>query len=244
MTTHSAPSSRARPATLREWAFAWFGRHVARRAAGRERLGYALDQRQLGPRLRITAARPLGQRFGPAFHAFEVGEQELGLDGLDVAQRVDRALDMGDAAALVAAHHMGDGVDLADVAEELVAQPLAPAGAAHQAGDVDELDLGRHHARRTRDPGKLGEPAIGHRDPRHVGLDGAEWVVLGRRAGTRRQGIEQGRLADVGQAGDAAPKTHCSPAQCSPAQCSPAQCSPAQRSLALRPWRVWDRAAG
>jgi hypothetical protein len=36
-----------------------------------------------------------------------------------------------------------DGVDLADVAEELVAQAFALGRAAHQAGDVDEAELGR-----------------------------------------------------------------------------------------------------
>ena len=50
---------------------------------------------------------------------------------------------MGDVAALEAAQHVDDRVDLADVGEELVAEPFALGGAAHQAGDVDELELGR-----------------------------------------------------------------------------------------------------
>ena len=45
--------------------------------------------------------------------------------------------------------HVEDGVDLADVAEELVAEALALAGAAHQAGDVDELERGRDHLARA-----------------------------------------------------------------------------------------------
>ena len=52
-------------------------------------------------------------------------------------------VDVGHVAVLEAAQHVGDGVDLADVGEELVAQALALAGAAHQAGDVDEFELGR-----------------------------------------------------------------------------------------------------
>ena len=83
-----------------------------------------------------------------ALEAVEVGEHQLGLDRLGVAHRIDRALDMGDVAVLEAAQHMGDGVDLADVAEELVAEALAVRRAAHQAGDVDELELGRHDLRR------------------------------------------------------------------------------------------------
>ena len=37
---------------------------------------------------------------------------------------------------------MDDGVDLADVGEELVAEAFALGRAAHQAGDVDERELG------------------------------------------------------------------------------------------------------
>ena len=51
--------------------------------------------------------------------------------------------DVMDVRILEAAHHLDDGVDLADVGEELVAEPLALARALHQAGDVHELDGGR-----------------------------------------------------------------------------------------------------
>ena len=52
----------------------------------------------------------------------------------------DRAVDVDDVGIVEAAHHVDDGGGLADVAEELVAEALAGAGAAHEAGDVDELD--------------------------------------------------------------------------------------------------------
>ena len=78
------------------------------------------------------------QRVDALFQAVEIGQHQLGLDRLDVGDRIDPAFDMGDVVVLEAAHHMGDGVDLADVGEELVAEPLAFRGAAHQAGDVDE----------------------------------------------------------------------------------------------------------
>ncbi len=49
---------------------------------------------------------------------------------------------MLDVVILEAAQNMDDGVHLADVAEELVAQALALRGAAHEAGDVDEAQAG------------------------------------------------------------------------------------------------------
>jgi len=68
----------------------------------------------------------LGDR---AIEHLEVGEHELGLDDLRVALRVDAGEDVGHLAAWEAADHVGDGVDLADLAEKLVAEPfplLAP----------------------------------------------------------------------------------------------------------------------
>jgi hypothetical protein len=51
---------------------------------------------------------------------------------------------MGDVGVLEAAHHMRDGVDLADHGEELIAKPLAPGRAADEPGNVHESDAGRH----------------------------------------------------------------------------------------------------
>ena len=52
-----------------------------------------------------------------------------------------------------------------------------------------------------------GEARIGHLDDADVGLDGAERIVLRRDAGLG-QGVEEGGLADVGQADDAAFQSH------------------------------------
>ena len=56
---------------------------------------------------------------------------------------IDAALDVGHVGVLEAAQHVGHRVHLADVGQELVAEPLALGGAAHQAGDVDEGEAGR-----------------------------------------------------------------------------------------------------
>ena len=47
---------------------------------------------------------------------------------------------MADVVVGEAAGDEGDGVAVADVRQELVAEPLALGGAAHQAGHVDEVD--------------------------------------------------------------------------------------------------------
>ena len=98
---------------------------------------------------------------------------------------------------------MGDRVDLAQMAEKLVAEPLPLRGAAHQPGDIDEFELGRHDLRRFREAGADLEALVRHRDPADIGFDRVEngyfvasaaWVAVKR--------VEQGRLADIRQADD------------------------------------------
>ena len=115
---------------------------------------------------------------------------------------------MGDVAVLEAAHDMGDRVAFADVGEKLVAEPLALRGAAHEAGDVDEGQPRRDDLLRAGDPGEDFEPRIGHRDVADIGLDRAERIVRRLRRGGLRQRIEERRLADIGQADDAAFEAH------------------------------------
>ena len=95
----------------------------------------------------VATARPLFGCLGALLDAVEIGQQQLGLDGLGIAHRVDCGLDMGDVAFLEAAQDVADRVDLADVGEELVAEPFALAGAADEAGDIDELQICRHDRR-------------------------------------------------------------------------------------------------
>ena len=115
---------------------------------------------------------------------------------------------MGDVAALEAAQHMDDGIDLADVAEKLVAEPFAGRGAAHQAGNVDELELGLDDRLGAGNAGDLLQARIGHGDAADIRLDRAEGIIgrlRGRRLGQR---IEQGGLADIRQPDNPATKTH------------------------------------
>ena len=79
--------------------------------------------------------------------AFQVGEHQLGLDGVDVADRVELAAHMRDVLVLETAHDVRKRIHLAHVREKLVAKAFSPRGAADQARDIDErqargLDLG------------------------------------------------------------------------------------------------------
>jgi hypothetical protein len=140
--------------------------------------------------------------------ALHVGQHQLGLYHLRVGQRVDAVLDVGDVVVLEAAQHVGDGVHLADVRQELVAEALALGGAAHEAGDIDERQARRDGLPRLGNGGQLVEPLVGHAHLADVRLDGAERIIGGLCRCRLRQRVEQGGFADVRQTHDAAFKAH------------------------------------
>src|SRR5690606_28062892 len=134
-------------------------------------------------RVFLVALGAAPQPLDPAFQAGEVSQHQFRLDGLDVGHRIDGAGDVDDVVVLEAAHDVGDGGDLADMGQELVAEPLALMGALHQSGDVNELDAGRHDGRdATRLVVQLPQrrqTRVGDGDHADVAVDGRERVVGG-----------------------------------------------------------------
>ena len=84
---------------------------------------------------------------------------QLGVDRLEVVLRVHAALDVHDVVVGEAADDLRDRVGLADVREELVAEALALARAADDAGDVDERHGGGQDALGVEDLGELRRAA-------------------------------------------------------------------------------------
>ena len=191
----------------------------ARLVFGRERQGahgaafvqgglHRLQQPEHGGGFLVVAAFA---GFGVALHGFfdraQIGQAQLGLDDFDVGNGIDLAGHVNHVGVFKAAHHVHDGVCLADVRQKLVAQPFALAGAGHQPGDVHEFDDGGHHALGLDHLGQLFQARVGHFHHAGVGFDGAKRVVLG---GNARPGqrVEKSGLAHVGQAHDAALEAH------------------------------------
>ena len=96
---------------------------------------------------------------------------------------------------------MDDGIHLPDIGQKLIPKALALGGALHQPCDVHEFNdcrgefLGLMHL-----PQPL-QPLIRDGDHTHVGVDGAEGVVIRRNPGAGN-GVEEGGLAHIGQAND------------------------------------------
>ena len=103
---------------------------------------------------------------------------------------------MNDVVVVKAAHDLHDGVALADVGQELVAQALARGRALDQAGNVDKLDRRRHGGAGLGQAAQLVEPRVGHGDDADVGLDRAKGKVGGGSLAVFTDGVEQGGLKE------------------------------------------------
>lgn len=184
------------------------GKQGAHGLAFLQQLQRCFHDGKLRHRLLVLAGRTLARLFGTPFEAVEIREHQLGLDGVGVFDRMDTAFDMGDVVVLETAQHVHNGIHLADVGEELVAEALALGRAAHQPGDVYEGDARRDDLLRLGDVGELAHARIGHGDFAGVGLDRAERIV--RRLRRRRlcQRVEECGLADIRQPDDTAFEAH------------------------------------
>ncbi len=131
-----------------------------------------------------------------------VGEDKLEVNRDNIVRRVERSGNVDDVFVLKAAHDMDDGVHLANVCQKLVAKPLAPGRAAHEPGDIHELNDGGRVLFGVVHLRQHVEPFVRHGDDAHVRVDGAERVVrgLGRGACDR---VEKRAFADVRQANNA-----------------------------------------
>ena len=109
--------------------------------------------------------------------SLHIGEDQLGLDHLDIGAGVHLAVDVDDIVVGEHSHHLTDRVALADIGQELITQPGALRCAFDDAGDIDEGHRRRQDALRAEDLGQPVQPWIGHRDDALVGLDGGERIV-------------------------------------------------------------------
>ena len=137
----------------------------------------------------------------------QIGQTELGLDHLDVGDRIDLASDVDHVAVFKTAHHIDRGVGLANVSQKLVTQPLTRAGTCHQTGNIDKFNNRALDFLRVHDGRQCVETRIRHLNDPDIGFNRAKGIVLGRDAGLGQR-VEQGRFTDVGQAHDATFQTH------------------------------------
>jgi hypothetical protein len=101
-----------------------------------ESFDYCLDPTLFRDRFLVTGTRLTDNAVKAAFGLVKVGKEKLGLDRVQVPDRVNPALGVDDVRVVVGANDVKQGVGLTDVGEELVAQPFALVGAGDKSGDV------------------------------------------------------------------------------------------------------------
>lgn len=135
------------------------------------------------------------------FHGVEVFQLQLCVDDFLVAHGVHRAVHVDDVAVVEAAQHVDDGIALADVAQELVAESFTFAGAFHQPGNVDNVAHGGYDTPRVNQLGELRQPFVGYGHLPHLGVDCAEREVC-RLCLCAAQAVEKSGFSYVGKAHD------------------------------------------
>ena len=137
----------------------------------------------------------------------QIRHDQLHIDGLDIPHGVYGYVGAGvchyvhDIFVVKAADHMDDGIGLADVGQELVAEARTLTGSLHQTGNVHELNDRRGLFVRLIDLCQLVQPCIRHCHHAYVGVNGAEGVVGAFSTGVGN-GVEQGGLANIRQSHD------------------------------------------
>ena len=133
-----------------------------------------------------------------ALDGLQVLELQLEIDDLLVPHRVHTAVHMGDIGVIETAEYVQDGVRLADIGQELVAETLTLAGPLDEAGDIDYLDRGRDDPLGMYQRLQHLEPGIGNSCGADIWLNGAEREI--RSLGlTGAYTVEKCRLAHVGE---------------------------------------------
>src|SRR6185369_10447806 len=91
----------------------------------------------------VTAARHLLGALDLFVDRVQISQSQFGVDHFDVVSGRDPAADVDYIIVIEAAHDVNYGIRTADVAQKLVAEPFARAGALDQAGNIDEFNGGR-----------------------------------------------------------------------------------------------------
>ena len=175
-------------------------------AAGTENAFGGGDRVDGRPEGRVTLCLTRQPR-QPLLDRLQVGQDQLGVDRLDVACRVHPRVDVDDVVVVEGAHHLADGVGLANGRQELVAQALPLRRAADEPCDVHEGHGRRHHRSAVVEIRQLLQPRVGHGHHAHVGLNGGEGVVR-RQHLVVGERVEERGLAHIGQPDDADRKAH------------------------------------
>lgn len=133
------------------------------------------------------------------FAALHVAQNQLGRYDLYVADGIDAAHAVQNVVVVEAPDDVHYRVDLPDIRQKFVAEPLAPARAGDEARDVDELNRRGYYDVRLCDLREGFEPVVRNLHHPDIGLYRAKGIIRRLRFSAAREGVEKGALAHIGQ---------------------------------------------
>ena len=136
------------------------------------------------------------------FDGGNIGKDQFGFDGFNVALRVNLLGYVLYVRIAEKTNHFTDGVRFANIRQEFIAQTFALRSTGTQACNINEFHRCRDDLRRVIDGGKAVKSLIGNGNQANIGLDGCKRIVCSKSA-LLRKGGKQRRLANVRQANNA-----------------------------------------
>ena len=158
----------------------------------------ASQESQLSRSLLVAAFNQLLRALHALFHRFQIRQTQLGIDDINIAQRIDSAFHMSNVRILEAAHHLRHGIYLANVGQEFIAQAFAFRRALDQTGDVHKTHSRRQNALRAVNRRQLRQTSVRHFHYAHVRLNRTERIIRRFRSGLGN-GVEKRAFAYVRQ---------------------------------------------
>ena len=137
----------------------------------------------------------------PALHHFDIGHDQLQVDDINITDGIGGTFHMGNIGVLKAANYMHNGIGGANVAQEFVAKTFALAGALNKTGNIHEFNDGRSELLGLVEVSKPLQTGIGDVDNAHIGVDGAESIVISGDT-CIGNGIKEGGLTHIGKTDD------------------------------------------
>ena len=155
----------------------------------------------------IAAAGELFRFVDFLLQIFQIRQHEFGQNQFEIAGGIDLLLDMHHIRILEQADNVRHGIHIADMTEELVAEPLPLARAFDKSGDVDKLHCRGDDLRGMFQLDQIIHALVGNRYDSRIRINRAERKIGGYRPAFAQR-IEKGRLPDIRQSYKTTGKSH------------------------------------
>ena len=121
----------------------------------------------------------LGYFCNSSFKNFDIRENQLKIDRLDVAKRINTSVYVNDIRIFKAAHYMYDCIYFTDICKELVAKTLTLGCTLYQTRDINKFDNSRCHLLRVVKISEQFQSFVRNSNHTDVWVDGTERIVCG-----------------------------------------------------------------